>query len=342
MAQKTEKKDKKDKKTVGKTFGQSQKTLCIEQILMEYTDEDHKLTAEEIGHILEEEYEGLRAERKAIYRYIDAMKDVDIDVCHDSEGYFIASRDFELPELKLLVDAVQSSKFITEKKSAELIKKLGTLASTHQAKTLHRQVYAAGRIKAMNESIYRSIDGIHTALLGNRRITFMYFDWNEKKEKVYRHGGKPYTADPLLLCWDDEKYYLIAQDTEVGKIKHFRVDKMDKISVTEEPAKTKKLTVDEISGYTDRHFGMFGGEEVKVVLKCSNELAGVILDRFGKDVPFRPSGEDHFTLTVNVAESVHFFTWILNFGGGVSIVSPDSVKTRFKNFVADANKWVNE
>ena len=327
---------------MAKTYGQSQKTLLIEQILMERTDEDHKLTAEEIGRILEEENEGLSAERKAIYRYIDAMKDVDIDVSHESDGYFIAGRTFELPELKLLVDAVQSSKFITEKKSAELIKKLGTLASTHQAKSLKRQVYAAGRIKSMNESIYRSIDGIHTALIENRRITFLYFDWNEKKEKVYRHDGTLYVADPLLLSWDDENYYLIAQDVEADKIKHFRVDKMDKISVTEDRAKTKKLTVDGISGYTDRHFGMFGGEEVKVVLKCRNDLAGVIIDRFGKDTSFRPSGDSHFTVTVNVAESVHFFTWILNFGGGVSIVSPDSVKHRFKSFVADANKWVNE
>lgn len=331
-----------EKKTGGKTFGQSQKTLRIEQILMERTDEDHKLTAEEIGHILEQDYDGLTAERKAIYRYIEAMKDADIDVSHESDGYFVASRTFELPELKLLVDAVQSSKFITEKKSAELIKKLGTLASTYQAKSLRRQVYAAGRIKSMNESIYRSIDGIHTALIDNRRITFMYFDWNEKKEKVYHHEGKLYRADPLLLSWDDENYYLIAQDVDAEKIKHFRVDKMDKITVTDEVAKTKKLTVDAISGYTDRHFGMFGGEEVKVVLKCRNDLAGVIIDRFGKDTPFRSSGDGYFTVTVNVAESMHFFTWILNFGGGVSIVSPDSVKTRFKDFVAEANKWVNE
>ena len=326
----------------GKTYGQSQKTLRIEQILFERTDEDHKLTAEDIAHILETDFEGLSAERKAVYRYIDAMRDVDIDVNHESDGYFIASRTFELPELKLLVDAVQSSKFITEKKSAELIKKLGTLASTHQAKSLRRQVYAAGRIKSMNESIYRSIDGIHTALIGNRRITFRYFDWNEKKEKVYRHDGKEYTADPLLLCWDDEKYYLIAYDVEAQKIKHFRVDKMDHMHITENIAKTKKLTSDEIAGYTDRHFGMFGGEEVKVTLRCRNHLAGVIIDRFGKDMTFRTSPDGYFTVSVSVAESVHFFTWILNFEGGVSIVSPAGVKDRFRKFVNDTYSWVNE
>jgi len=330
------------KKTGGKTFGQSQKTLRIEQILMERTDEDHKLTAEQIGQILEDEYKGLTAERKAIYRYIDALEDADIDVCHDSEGYFIASRTFELPELKLLVDAVQSSRFITEKKSSELIKKLGTLASSHQAKSLRRQVYASGRIKSMNESIYRSIDGIHSALIENKRITFLYFDWNEKKERIYRHGGVEYVADPLLLCWDDEKYYLIARDLREDKIKHYRVDKMEKIRVTDDIAASPKLTSDEIEGYTSRHFGMYGGDEVKAVLRCRNELAGVIIDRFGKDVPIRPTSDGYFTATVSVAESVHFFTWILNFGGGVSIASPDGLKTRFKSFVADANKWVNE
>lgn len=327
---------------MSKTYGQSQKTLLIEKILMERTDEEHKLNAEEIGHILETENEGLSAERKAIYRYIDAMKDVDIDVCRESDGYFIAGRTFELPELKLLVDAVQSSKFITRKKSDELIKKLGTLASVHQSKSLRRQVYAAGRIKSMNESIYRSIDGIHTALIENRRITFRYFDWNEKKEKVYRHDGKMYTADPLLLCWDDEKYYLIAFDIDADKIKHFRVDKMDGMQIAEEFAKSGRLTENEISGYADRHFGMFGGETVKVVLKCENKYANIIIDRFGKDVPLRTSPDGFFTATVEVAESVHFFTWLLNFGGGVSIVSPAGLKDRFKAFVADAARWACE
>ncbi len=324
------------------TGGVSHKTLFIEQILSEHTDEEHKLTAEEICRILEQDYDGITAERKAVYRYVDALRDADIDVCHDADGYFIASRTFELPELKLLVDAVQSSKFITEKKSAELIKKLGSLSSVHQAKSLRRQVLVSGRIKSMNESIYRSIDGIHTALIENRRITFMYFDWNEKKEKVYHRDGGTYTAEPLLLCWDDEKYYLIAKDVDADKIKHFRVDKMDRIHITEDISKTEKLTSDEIAGYTDRHFGMFGGDEVKVVLKCKNELAGVMLDRFGKDVPFRHAGDGYFTAAVNVVESVHFFTWILNFEGDVSIASPDGVKKRFREFVANANKWVNE
>ena len=334
--------DENKAKKGGKTYGQSQKTVRIEQILFERTDEDHKLTAEDIGDILEEEYCGLTAERKAIYRYIDALRDCDIDVNHEPDGYFIASRVFELPELKLLVDAVQSSKFITEKKSDELIKKLGTLASTYQAKSLRRQVYAAGRIKSMNESIYRSIDGIHTALIENRRITFRYFDWNEKKEKVYRHDGGEYTADPLLLCWDDEKYYLIAYDVTAEKIKHFRVDKMDHMHITDVVAKTRKLTSEEIAGYTDRHFGMYGGEEVKVNLRCRNDLAGVIIDRFGKDATFRTSPDGYFTVTVSVAESVHFFTWILNFEGGVSIVSPEGVKKRFKKFVSDTYSWACE
>ena len=321
---------------MAKTYGQSQKTLLIEKILMERTDEEHKLSAEDISRILEEEHAGLTAERKAIYRYIEALKETDIDVCHDADGYFIAGRTFELPELKLLVDAVQSSKFITEKKSAELIKKLGTLASTHQAKSLRRHVHSFGRIKSMNESIYRSIDGIHNALLENRQISFLYYDWNEKKEKTYHHNGELYRVDPMLLCWDDEKYYLIARDTEQDKVKHYRVDKMERIRVTDDVSKVKRLTDEEISRYTDRHFGMFGGDTVKVVLKCRNNLAGVIIDRFGKDVSFRDSGDGYFSATVEVAESKIFFTWILNFSGDITISSPAGVKDRFKAFVREA------
>lgn len=321
---------------MAKTYGQSQKTLLIERILTERTDEEHKLTADEIGQILEEEREGLTAERKAIYRYIDALKDVDMDVCRDADGYFIASRTFELHELKLLVDAVQSSKFITEKKSAELIAKLETLVSRHQAKSLRRHVLVAGRIKSMNESIYISVDRLHTALMENRRITFRYFDWNEKKEKVFRHGGELYLVEPLTLCWDDENYYLIARDVRADKIKHYRVDKMEHITVTDEPSLSRGLTSDEIAMYKDRHFAMFGGDEVLAVLRFSNNMAGVIIDRFGKDVQIRPAGDGYSTVTVKVVESVHFFTWILNFGGSVAIASPDGLRERFKRFVEDA------
>lgn len=323
-----------------KTFGQSQKTLLLARILMERTDEEHKLTAEELSQILRDEYEGMDAERKSIYRYISALIDVGIDVEHDSEGYYIASREFEIAELKLLCDAVQSSRFITEKKSHELIEKLGTLASSYQASRLQRQIYVSGRIKSMNESIYYSVDSIHTALLESRRISFCYFDWNEKKEKIFRNGGERYTVEPLALCRDDENYYLIATDVSVGRIKHFRVDKMERISVEKEPVSISGDARGEMVGYRDRHFGMFGGEEELVVLRCKNELAGVILDRFGKSTPFHPSGDGHFTVSVHIAESVHFFTWLLNFGGGITVVSPEGVKNRFCGFVKESYKWV--
>ncbi|MBQ3574383.1 MAG: WYL domain-containing protein [Clostridia bacterium] len=320
------------------------KLLYLAKIFSEETDDAHGLTLPQIIEKLSA-YD-ISADRKTLYQDFEELRRFGYDLISEQIGhstyYFLGARDFVLPELKLLVDSVQAAKFITDKKSHELIRKLEALVSRHQAQQLHRQVFISGRVKAMNESIYYNIDKLHEAINADRKIRFQYYRWNAKKEMELRHNGSWYCVSPWTLSWDDEKYYLIAYDIDAGKIKHFRVDKMDRINITEDMAKTVKLTSDEIAGYTDRHFGMFGGEEVKVVLKCKNELAGVILDRFGKDVPFRPSGDEYFSVTVNVAESVHFFTWILNFGGGVSIVSPEGVKHRFKSFVADANKWVNE
>lgn len=326
---------------MAKTAGQSVKPLILLKILMENTDENHKLIAEKICDIMLEEY-GVSAERKSIYRYMDVLDEAGFRVERDEGGYYIKSRAFHPTELTLLVDVIQSSRFITEKKSDELIEKFESFLSVHEAQSLRRQVYVANRIKSMNESIYENVDSIHTAISKRRRITFHYFDWNEKKEKLYRHDGALYMVEPVVLCWEDENYYLVAKDVMSDKVKHYRVDKMEHIEVTDEQSYAEKPDSEGVAKYSSRHFGMFGGEEVLVVLKCKNSLAGVMMDRFGKDVPFRASEPGYFTMSVRVAVSVHFFTWILNFRGGVILRSPESVCRRFRDFVNECAEMFGE
>ena len=209
--------------------------------------------------------------------------------------YHVVSRPFELPELKLLVDAIQSSRFITEKKTNALIRKLEKLVSRHEAMRLQRQVYVSGRIKTMNESIYYAVDTIHNAIAGNRQIRFQYYQWNVKKEMVLRRDGAWYHVSPWGLSWDSENYYLVGYDAEAGDIRHYRVDKMLHIRMTDEPREGReRFRKLDMAEYARKSFGMFGGKEEHVKLLVDNSLAGVIIDRFGKSVMMVPADEGAF------------------------------------------------
>ena len=307
------------------------KILYLMRLFLERTDERHGLTLEEIASALSEL--GISVERKALYSDIEALRTFGIDIQMRKEGatrYHVVSRDFEMPELKLLVDAVQGSKFITPKKSTELIKKLEALASEHEARQLQRQVFVAGRIKTMNESIYYTVDDIHEAINSNAKISFQYFDWNVEKEKVLRHDGKIYRVSPFALTWDDENYYLIAYDSENEQIRHYRVDKMQKIKVL--PARrdgAERFRDFDMAQYSKKTFGMFRGKEELVTLRCKNKLASIIIDRFGRETQFFKVDGEHFEIHVRVAISPLFFTWVLNFGADIEIVSPGSVRAEF-------------
>ena len=225
----------------------------------------------------------------------------------------MGNRRFELPELKLLVDSVQSAKFITDKKSNALIKKLEGMVSKYEARKLQRQVIISGRIKAMNESIYYNVDKLHEAIGTDRQIR----SW--------------YQVSPWALMWDDENYYLVGYDAEDGKIKHYRVDKMWRISVADRKREGKEqFKAFNMPRYTKSLFGMFGGEEVKVTLEAENGMVGILLDRFGKDIPVKPVDADHFRTSVVVAVSSQFLGWIMALGDGVKIIGPDKVVTRMK------------
>ena len=304
------------------------KLYYLAQIMLERTDEDHYLTMPEIMAALGEY--GMTADRKTIYADLRDLEQLGIEIEGESVGnryhYHVISRTFEVAELKLLVDAIQSSKFITERKTNTLIKKLEKLVSKYDAMKLQRQVYVSGRIKTMNESIYYTIDAIHHAISENKKIKFQYFQWNVKKEMELRHDGAFYHISPWGLSWDDENYYLVGYDSAAGKIKHYRVDKMLRIRMTEEEREGrehfKKL---DMADYSKKSFGMFGGKEQRVKLLVDNSMAGVIIDRFGKDLMMIPAGDNQFTVNVDVHVSGQFLGWIISLGEGVKIVAPEEV-----------------
>ena len=322
-----------------KSSNQKLKLLFLAKILLEKTDEEHGMTTADIIAALAAC--GISAERKSIYDDIEALRLFGIDIIKNQSGrntdYRVVSRDFEMPELKLLVDAVQSSKFITRKKSDELIKKIEGFASIHEARQLHRQVYVANRIKTMNESIYLTVDKIHTAITLNKKITFQYFEWSPKKEKILRHDGALYSVSPWALTWDDENYYLIAYETSSNLIKHYRVDKMLNISVTDDEREGKELFDGfDMALYSKKTFGMFGGKEETVRLRCKNKMANIIIDRFGTESIISCIDDEHFEITVKVAVSPVFFSWLMNFGSDIKIISPQSVIDSFKSLAKKA------
>ena len=281
---------------------------------------------------------GVTADRKSIYNDLRDLEVLGIEVEGEPVGgryhYHVLNRPFELPELKLLVDAIQSSKFITERKTNALIKKLERLVSQYDAVKLQRQVYVSGRIKTMNESIYYTVDAIHNAISENRKIRFQYYQWNVKKEMELRHGGAFYHISPWGLSWDDENYYLVGYDSEADTLKHYRVDKMLHIQMSDEKREGQEhFERLNMADYAKKSFGMFGGKEQKVKLLVKNELAGVMIDRFGKDIMMIPKDEKHFTVNVDVRVSNQFLGWVFSLGNGVKIISPDEVVEQMKREV---------
>lgn len=316
-----------------KGSNQKLKLYHLAQIMLENTDDDHYITMPEIMSALEA-YE-VTADRRTIYADLKDLEALGIEVEGEPVGggyrYHVVERPFELPELKLLVDAIQSSKFITERKTNALIRKLEKLVSKYEAMKLQRQVYVSGRIKTMNESIYYTVDTIHNAISENRKIRFQYFQWNVKKEMELRHDGAYYHISPWGLSWDAENYYLIGYDSEAGKIKHYRVDKMLRLQMSDEKREGKEhFKKLDMADYAKKSFGMFGGREEKVKLLVENTLAGVIIDRFGKDIMLIPSEEEHFTVNVDVHVSTQFFGWIISLGERVKILGPEEVVAQMK------------
>ncbi|MBR3825121.1 MAG: WYL domain-containing protein [Lachnospiraceae bacterium] len=319
---------------MAKNSGQKLKMLYIIKILEEYTDENHPITTKELIEKLA--LFDVEAERKSIYDDIARLQDYGYDIIkkenRNGGGYYLGSRDFELVELKLLVDAVQSSRFVTERKSRELIGKLEKLVNKHDAKELHRQVYVAGRVKTDNESIYYQVDAIQKAIAENKQIEFVYLDWNAKKELVPRREEK-YLVSPWILMWQEEKYYLVAYDHNSQSLRHYRVDKLKDVEVLEEKrigqAIYEKLNP---ADYVNKAFGMYGAKEEAVILTFPERLIGVIIDRFGKDVSIRPV-KNGLRARVKVMVSPQFYAWVAGVGKELRIEGPDEVTCEYKTWL---------
>lgn len=334
-----------EKQKRGARRNQKLKILYLAKILLENTDANHDITLQEMIDKLAAN--NVTAERKSLYDDIAQLDDFGIKIKKTQYGktyhYQVVNREFELAELKLLVDSVASAKFITEKKSNELIKKIEHLASKQDASMLQRQVYVAGRVKAMNNDIMKNVDAIHNAIAQNLKISFQYFQWNVKKEPELRKNGARYVISPWGLSWDDENYYMVGYDSDADMIKHFRVDKMlhVKIEKTRREGRYKFKEVD-MAIYSKKMFSMFDGEEQTVEILCANNLAGVMIDRFGKDVCVLKADEEHFRIVVKVAASKHFIHWIMALGDGAKIIGPyslvEEIKEEIKRLSSQYNK----
>ena len=308
-----------------KSDNQKLKIFYILDYLQRNSHQDHPVRASELIAMLENKHH-IACERKTIYSDIAALQDLGVDIVSipgKNGGYYIASRNFELPELKLLIDAVQSSRFLTEKKSRELIEKLCNQCSVYDARLMRRDVLVSGRVKSMNETIYYNVDAIQDAISQNRQIRFRYFDWGIDGKRRYR--DKEYIASPYGLCQDNENCYLLGHSVRHG-ITSYRVDRMADIRTLDE-ARTPcpELTGKALTEHANRLFQMFSGDSTDVKLRFHRSLVNVVVDRFGRDVLLIPDGEEHFVFTAQVAVSPMFLSWVIGFGSKAKILHPQSV-----------------
>lgn len=322
---------------MSKSGHQKLKLLYLRDFLLKKTDEEHCVSMAQILEYLAQN--GIGAERKSIYNDFIALEQYGLDVMRTGGkggGYRVGSREFELSELKLLVDAVQSCRFLSSNKSRSLIHKLEGFASEHEARDLQRQVFVANRVKSMNESVYYNIDALHAAIAQNKQIAFRYYSWTVKKVLTERRENKIYHISPYALAWRDENYYLVGYDSAAADIRHFRVDKMRDINILG-IARDGKDFFDafDLALYLQKTFGMFGGREETVMLQFENNLAGVVIDRFGTETTLIPVDETHFKCAVIVCISPQFFGWIVGCGNGAKILSPPCVAEEYATLLRE-------
>lgn len=323
---------------------QKLKLYYVIEIFKRYTDEEHPVSITEIIKYLAEV--GIKAERKSIYRDFAAMEllGYQIVAVHNKHfKYYLGNRKFKSAELRLLVDAVQSSRFITKKKSNELIRKLEGLTTVHDAERLQTQVFVANRVKSLNESIYMNVDRIHYAIQDNCKISFVYFDWDVNKRKKYRRDGERYITSPWALIWNNENYYLVGYDSDSKQLKHYRVDRMMMIEMENLRRDGRKMFSGiDVAEYSRQFFGMYNGEVVPVTLRCGKSVTNAVIDKFGSDVKFEPSEDgEYFDVTVEVAVTPVFLSWVFMFGGQVKIIEPDSAAIELKKMMENVMESID-
>jgi len=330
---------------MAKSEGQKMKLFILKQILEEETDFEHGITMARLLELLR--MRGIKAERKSIYDDLNALRDSDIlDVTKaqgDNHEYSVSSRLFEVSELKMIIDAVLSSKFLSEAKTRAIISKLETLCSKHERATLHHDMVIANRVKSINTTLFHNVDTIHTAIAANAQISFKYFDFDLKKQRRYFKKGERYTASPWAMIYTDDNYYLLA--FQGGKFKHFRVDKMEEVQTLTAEVGTTKIVITregaeefkkvDMSAYSKYTFSMFGGEITPVTMVFQNRMMGAVMDRFGRDIIVMKEDDRHFRVTVPVAVSQQFYGWVFGLGKSVRIIGPEAVKEGMKKALSD-------
>lgn len=325
---------------MAKSEKQRLKILYILKYLTEKSDVQHPLSVESLIQLLEQDE--IHAERKSIYSDIALLSEFGYQIGNSKKkgasGYYLIEREFELPELKLLVDAVQASRFMTAKKSSQLITKLEKQASPFEAKQLQRQVFVSDRVKNENESIYETVDVIHRAMQDNHRIGFRYYEWGVDKQMHFRKNGTLYDVSPFFLIWKDENYYLVAYDALAEQFKHYRVDKMADMQLLDQPRQGNELAaMHNPATYAKKVFGMFAGESQTVTIQFPESMSGVMFDRFGKDVSIRKRAEGIYSLRVDVDVSYHFFGWLTGLGHhkDIRILGPQDVVQQYEDFLSE-------
>ena len=319
---------------------QKLKPLYLARILLERTDENNAMSTTDLVKALA--VYDIPVERKSIYDDIDALRHYGLDIelkRGKNSGYYIASRDFELPELKLLVDAVQSSKLITGKKSSILIKKLSKLTNEAQAKQLNRQVHIQGRPKALNETVYYTIDSIHEAINNGKKISFKYFSYNMTKTRIYKNPDKVYIRTPVAMCWKDDNYYLVTFAPQFeDPYATYRVDRISDVEVLDEKADKSNKKEFNLNEYIKQNFGMFTGEKVRAKIAFKESLVGVVLDHFGADIPLYKKDRNRFYINTEISATPVFFSWIFLFGNDAEILEPESLRESMRNMLKSGSK----
>lgn len=294
------------------------------RFLYQQTDEAHAVTVSEMIEYLKSK--GIPSVRQTVYTDLEALDTAGIDIVQiksTQNRYFIGSRVFEYPELKMLVDAVASSKVISAKKSQALIQKLGQLTSIQQAEQLQRLASLSSRVKPHNEKVYYIIDSIQTAILDQHQISFQYNEYTPEKKKILKHDGYRYILDPYALEWKNDHYYLIGYSHKHKGIAHFRVDRLTSVEPLD--SKFQPMPDFDVAAYTNKMVDMFAAEHAEQVkLLCSNELMRVIIDHYGEDIEISPYDDTHFTVIIEVNPSGTFYGWVFKFMGKIRILSPQS------------------
>ena len=308
------------------------KLLYLVDVLRQETNEDTPLSTTNL--IKKLSGCGITINRKTLYGDIELLKEYGMDIYTEKTAgsanlYNLASREFELAELKLLVDTIQFSQLVTPTKSKKLIHKLSNLTSKHQAKQLERSVIVTDTMKGMNESVFYAIDAIHNAVIQNKKVSFKYYNLTIDMKKSYRNDGKPYAVSPYTLACSNNNYYLIAFHEKYNDLSQFRIDRIDKIEITDELR--RELPKDfSMEKYTQKVFSMYNGELKEVELVFDISLINAAVDRFGKKVRITKVDDNRFSVKTTLSISPTFFSWLFGFGDKVKLIAPQDVKSELK------------